>query len=122
VAQWLREQPGIETVLYAGLPDHPQNELARHQQSGGSGVVSFRVRGGREQAWHLIDRLNLFSITANLGDAKSTVTHPATTTHGRLSDEEKERGGITENLVRLSVGLESVEDLIEDLERALSGG
>lgn len=122
VAQWLREQPGIETVLYAGLPDHPQNELARHQQSGGSGVVSFRVRGGREQAWHLIDRLNLFSITANLGDAKSTVTHPATTTHGRLSDEDKERGGITENLVRLSVGLESVEDLIEDLDRALSGG
>ncbi|MGM0450838.1 MAG: O-succinylhomoserine sulfhydrylase [Pseudomonadota bacterium] len=122
VAQWLREKPGIETVLYAGLPDHPQNELAQRQQSGGSGVVSFRVQGGREQAWKLIDRLNLFSITANLGDAKSTVTHPATTTHGRLSDEDKARGGITENLVRLSIGLESVEDLIEDLDRALAGG
>lgn len=122
VAQWLREQPGIEAVLYAGLPDHPQNELAQRQQSGGSGVVSFRVEGGREQAWQCIDRLNLFSITANLGDAKSTVTHPATTTHGRLSDAEKERGGITENLVRLSIGLESVEDLIEDLGQALAGG
>ena len=119
IAQWLRDQPGVEAVLYAGLPDHPQNELAARQQSGGSGVVSFRVAGGREEAWRVIDALNLFSITANLGDAKSTVTHPATTTHGRLSDEEKERGGITENLVRISVGLESRDDLISDLEQAL---
>lgn len=120
IAQWLREQENVQTVLYAGLPDHPQNELAVRQQSGGSGVVSFRVHGGREEAWRVIDSLNFFSITANLGDAKSTVTHPATTTHGRLSDEDKERGGITENLVRISVGLESRDDLIADLEQALS--
>jgi len=119
IAQWLREQTSVETVLYAGLPDHPQNELAHRQQSGGSGVVSFRVRGGREEAWRVIDALNLFSITANLGDTKSTVTHPATTTHGRLSDEDKARGGITENLLRISVGLESRDDLIADLDQAL---
>lgn len=120
IAQWLRAQPRVDEVLYAGLPDHPQNELAAHQQSGGSGVVSFRVRGDRNDAWRVIDSLNLFSITANLGDAKSTVTHPATTTHGRLSDEDKEKGGITENLVRISVGLESRDDLIADLEQALT--
>ena len=120
IAQWLRDQPGVESVHYAGLPDHPQNELARRQQSGGSGVVSFRVGGGREAAWRVIDSLNLFSITANLGDTRSTVTHPATTTHGRLSDDDKVRGGITDNLVRISVGLETRDDLMADLERALN--
>lgn len=120
IAEWLRSQQSVASVLYAGLPDHPQNELARRQQSGGSGVVSFRVNGGRDEAWRVIDSLNLFSITANLGDTKSTVTHPATTTHGRLSDEDKVRGGITENLVRISVGLETCADLKADLERALN--
>ncbi len=118
VAQWLRERPEIERVFFAGLDDHPQRELVQKQQTGSSGVLSFLVRGGREQAWQLIDGLNMFSITANLGDAKSTVTHPATTTHGRLSDEEKVKSGIRENLVRLSIGLESPEDLIEDLQQS----
>jgi len=120
VATWLREQSGIERVFYAGFTDHPQRELAVAQQSGGGGVVSFLVDGGREEAWRFIDALKLISITANLGDTKSTVTHPATTTHGRLSDEDKEHSGITENLIRLSIGLESPEDLIRDLERGLA--
>ncbi|MDX1589546.1 MAG: O-succinylhomoserine sulfhydrylase [Oleiphilaceae bacterium] len=119
VALWLREQPQIEQVFYAGFEDHPQRALAKAQQSGGSGVLSFRVHGGREEAWRFIDGLRLISITANLGDTKSTVTHPATTTHGRLSDEDKRDSGITENLVRISVGLESPADLIADLRRGL---
>ncbi|TVP53072.1 MAG: O-succinylhomoserine sulfhydrylase [Halomonadaceae bacterium] len=119
VAHWLREQPAIEQVFYAGFEDHPQRALALKQQSGGGGVLSFRVRGGREEAWRFIDNLRLISITANLGDTKSTVTHPATTTHGRLSDGDKEISGITENLVRISVGLESPQDLIADIQRGL---
>jgi O-succinylhomoserine sulfhydrylase len=119
IAEWLRSRPEIESVLYAGLEDHPQHELAKVQQSGFGGIVSFRVRGGREEAWRLIDATRIISITANLGDTKTTVTHPATTTHGRLSDEDKKRNGISENLVRLSIGLENVEDLKTDLERGL---
>lgn len=119
IAQWLRGRPEIEAVFYAGLEDHPQHGLARSQQSGFGGIVSFQVKGGREEAWRLIDATRIISITANLGDTRTTVTHPATTTHGRLSEEDKKRNGISENLVRLSIGLETIEDLKMDLERGL---
>ncbi len=117
LARWLEQQPLVETVYYAGLPNHPQHELAKKQQSGFGGVLSFRVKGAREQAWQFIDATRMISITANLGDVKTTITHPATTTHGRLSPEDKAHAGITENLIRLSVGIEAVEDLKTDLAR-----
>ncbi len=117
LARWLETQPAVERVYYPGLPSHPQHELAKRQQSGFGGIVSFELRGGREAAWSLIDATRLISITANLGDAKSTITHPATTTHGRLSPQEREAAGIREGLVRISVGLEEVADLQRDLER-----
>ncbi|KZX76009.1 O-succinylhomoserine sulfhydrylase [Oleiphilus sp. HI0009] len=120
VARWLEQQPQVEQVFYAGLESHPYYELAKRQQKGASGVLSFRVKGGREQAWNVIDGVEFLSLTANLGDAKTTITHPATTTHGRLSDEEKARAGITENLIRVSVGLESADDVIADLEKGLA--
>jgi O-succinylhomoserine sulfhydrylase len=119
IAAWLKDQPGVDRVFYPGLPDHPQHELAKRQQSGFGGVVSFEVAGGREAAWRLIDNAQCFSITANLGDVKSTITHPATTTHHRLRPEQRAEAGITEGLLRLSVGLEDVEDLLKDLDRAL---
>ena len=119
IAEWLRAQPDIETVFYAGLEDHPQHQLAKSQQSGFGGIVSFEVKGGREAAWKLIDSTQIISITANLGDTRTTVTHPATTTHGRLSEEDKLRNGIGEGLIRLSIGLESVADLKTDLARGL---
>lgn len=119
LASWLEGHPKIERVYYPGLPSHPQHELARRQQEGAGGIVSFVVRGGREAAWRLIDSTRLLSITANLGDVKTTITHPATTTHGRLSPEERARAGISEGLVRISVGLETIEDIIADLERGL---
>ena len=120
LALWLKEQPQVEEVFYAGLPEHPQHELAKRQQSGFGGIVSFRVKGGREAAWSFIDGTRMISITANLGDVKTTVTHPATTTHGRLSPEDREKAGITEDLVRLSVGVEALEDLKADLARGLA--
>jgi O-succinylhomoserine sulfhydrylase len=120
VALWLSQQVQVEQVFYAGLPGHPQHEIASKQQSGFGGVLSFRVKGAREQAYKFINATELFSITANLGDTKSTITHPATTTHGRLSDEAKRQAGITENLIRLSVGIENVADLINDLQRGIS--
>jgi O-succinylhomoserine sulfhydrylase len=119
LAQWLESQPAVERVYYPGLPSHPQHELAKRQQSAFGGIVSFELRGGREAAWALIDHTRLISITANLGDAKSTITHPATTTHGRLTPQERERAGISDGLVRVSVGLEAVVDLQRDLERGL---
>ncbi|MBL8258485.1 MAG: O-succinylhomoserine sulfhydrylase, partial [Candidatus Competibacteraceae bacterium] len=119
LARWLETQPAIERVYYPGLPSHPQHELAKRQQSGFGGIVSFDLRGGREAAWTLIDATRLISITANLGDAKSTITHPATTTHGRLTPQERAAAGIGEGLVRISVGLEEVADLQIDLERGL---
>ncbi len=115
LAEWLREQPAVEKVFYAGLPDHPGHELARRQQRGFGGVLSFRVRGGREEAWRLIDSTRLLSHTANLGDVKTTIVHPATTTHGRLGDEERAQAGITQNLIRISVGLEDIADIKADL-------
>lgn len=117
LALWLEQQDCVEKVYYAGLQSHPQHELARKQQDGFGGVLSFLVRGGREQAWKFIDATRMISITANLGDVKTTITHPATTTHGRLSPEDKARAGITENLIRLSVGIESIKDLKTDLDR-----
>jgi O-succinylhomoserine sulfhydrylase len=122
LAHWLREQPTVRRVNYPGLPDHPQHALAARQQSGFGGVLSFEVDGGREAAWRIIDNTQLMSRTANLGDTKSTITHPATTTHGRMSVEEREAAGIREGLVRISVGLEDVRDLQADLERALGQG
>ena len=120
LATWLEAHDKVEHVYYCGLASHPYHELAASQQTGFGGVLSFRVHGGREQAWKVIDSTQIMSLTANLGDAKTTIVHPATTTHGRLSDEDKAQAGITENLIRVAVGLESVEDLKRDLERGLS--
>ncbi|NDU87111.1 MAG: O-succinylhomoserine sulfhydrylase [Ferrovum sp.] len=119
LAQWLEQQPGVARVLYPGLPSHPQYELACRQQSQGGGVVTFEVKGGQAAAWNIIDSLQLISVTGNLGDTKSTLTHPATTTHGRLSDADRANAGITPGMLRLSVGLETVRDLQRDLERGL---
>ena len=120
IAEWLRGQAGIEKVYYPGLADHPQHDLAQRQQKDFGGIVSFVVNGGQETAWRLIDNTELFSITANLGDSKSTITHPATTTHNRLTHEEKARSGIEPGLVRLSIGHEDVADLRDDLHGALT--
>ncbi len=120
LAQWLEEQPGITRVHYPGLTSHPQHALAVAQQNGFGGIVSFELTGGRESAWNLIDNTNVISITANLGDTKSTITHTATTTHGRLSEVQREQAGISEGLVRISVGLEDIEDLKRDLSHGLS--
>lgn len=119
LARWLEQQSWIEHVYYPGLPSHPQHDLAQRQQKSGGGIVSFRVKGGQEQAWRLIDATQMLSITANLGDAKTTITHPATTTHGRLSDQEREKAGITDGLVRIAVGLEHISDIQRDLSRGL---
>ena len=116
LARWLEAQPAVERVYYPGLPSHPQHELAKRQQSDFGGIVSFELHGGREAAWALIDATQMISITANLGDAKTTITHPATTTHGRLTPQERETAGIREGLVRISVGLETVADIQRDLE------
>lgn len=120
LAWWLRSQPKVGRVYYTGLPDHPQHELACSQQSGHGGVLSFEVGAGRECAWHLIDSLNLISIATSIGDTRTMVTHPASTTHGKLTPLERERAGVGERLVRLSVGLESPTDVSYDLEVALS--
>lgn len=119
LAQWLSEQPNIERVYYPGLPSHPQHELAKKQQSDFGGVVSFVVKGGQEAAWRVIDQTRMISITANLGDTRSTLTHPATTTHSRLTAEQRAAVGIEDGLIRISVGLESVTDIQQDLKRGL---
>lgn len=120
LAQWLEQQPQISKVYYAGLPSHPQHELARRQQQNGFGaVVSFEVLGGKEAAWRFIDATRMLSITANLGDTKTTITHPASTTHGRLSPEERAAAGIRDGLIRVAVGLEELEDIRADLKRGL---
>ncbi len=120
LAEWLTQQPAVDRVFYAGLPEHPGHELAARQQRSFGGVLSFRVRGGREQAWQVIDATRILSLTANLGDAKTTIVHPATTTHGRLTPEQKQEAGISENLIRIAVGLEDVEDIKADLLRGFS--
>jgi O-succinylhomoserine sulfhydrylase len=119
IATWLEQQSQVRKVFYAGLESHPQHELAKQQQSGFGGIVAFEVEGGKDAAWRVIDHTQWLSITANLGDAKTTITHPATTTHGRLSDEAKQLSGITPGLIRLSVGLESAEDIKAELQRGL---
>ena len=120
LARWLESHPAVARVFYPGLESHPQHALARRQQRAGGAVLSFEVKGGRAAAWRLIDATRLISITANLGDVKTTITHPATTTHGRLSPEARAAAGITDGLVRLAVGLEAPADLETDLERGLS--
>jgi len=119
VAEWLSAHPAVARVYYPGLPSHPQHGLASRQQSGHGGIVSFDVRGGREAAWQVVDATRLISITANLGDAKTTITHPASTTHGRMTQDERAAAGIGEGLLRLAVGLEDVLDLEADLARGL---
>ncbi|MFZ5466862.1 MAG: O-succinylhomoserine sulfhydrylase [Pseudomonadota bacterium] len=119
LAEWLAAHPRVSRVYYPGLASHPQHELAKRQMKGYGGIVGFEVDGGREAAWKVIDNTRLFSITANLGDAKSTITHPASTTHGRLTDEQRAAAGIKEGLIRLAVGLEDADDLIRDLARGL---
>ena len=119
LARWLTEQPAIARVHYPGLKDHPQHALAARQQKAFGGIVAFEVEGGREAAWRLIDSTRMLSITANLGDTKTTITHPATTTHGRLSAEQRQRAGINEDLIRISVGLEDFADIQADLTRGL---
>jgi O-succinylhomoserine sulfhydrylase len=115
LAQWLERQPGVARVYYPGLQSHPQHTLAMKQQKNGGAIVSFDVKGGKEAAWRLIDATRMISITANLGDAKSTITHPATTTHSRVSEEARAAAGIGDGLVRIAVGLEHVDDLKADL-------
>ena len=119
LARWLESHPRVKKVYYPGLPSHPQHALAARQQRSGGAVVSFEVKGGRQQAWKVVDSTRLISITANLGDTKTTITHPATTTHGRISPEARARAGISEGLLRVAVGLESPKDLRADLERGL---
>jgi len=121
IAAWLQQHDAVEKVFYAGLPDHPGHELACQQQSAFGGVLSFKVKGGQEQAWQVIDTTRIMSLTANLGDAKSTIVHPATTTHSRLSEQGRKEAGITDNLIRVAVGLEHVDDLKADLQRGFTG-
>ena len=119
LAEWLAEQAGVAHVHYPGLPGHPQHALAQMQQSRPGGIVAFEVAGGREAAWRVIDATRMMSITANLGDAKTTITHPATTTHGRLTDEQRAQAGIGEGLIRIAVGLEAFDDIRRDIARGL---
>lgn len=120
LAEWLQQQPGIERVYYAGLDSHPGKALASRQQRGFGGVLSFEVSGDKAAAWRFIDATCICSLTANLGDVKTTIVHPATTTHGRLTDEQRQQARITDNLVRVAVGLEDIEDLKADMQRGLN--
>jgi len=117
LAEWLVDQPWVEHVYFPGLKSHPQHELAQLQQNGFGGIVSFDMADQRA-AWRLIDKTRLLSITANLGDARTTITHPASTTHGRLSQQARDRAGIGDGLVRIAVGLENIDDIIADLQQA----
>lgn len=119
LAEWLQQQASVTKVHYPGLASHAQHQLAKSQQSGFGGIISFELHGGKDAAWRLIDATQMLSITANLGDVKTTITHPATTTHGRLSPEARAAAGISDGLIRISVGLEAIEDIIGDLARGL---
>lgn len=119
LAQWLEAQPAVKRVNYPGLVSHPQHALAKQQQSAFGGVLSFELIGGQKEAWALIDATRMVSITANLGDAKTTITHPATTTHGRLTPEQRADAGISDGLLRIAVGLEEVDDIIADVKRGM---
>ncbi|MBA3995956.1 MAG: O-succinylhomoserine sulfhydrylase [Candidatus Accumulibacter sp.] len=120
LARWLEAHPKVARVYYPGLPSHPQYALAQRQQKGGGAIVAFEVKGARAEAWQVVDSCRLLSITANLGDTKTTLTHPASTTHGRISADQRAAAGISESLLRVAVGLESVADLQDDLERGLA--
>ncbi|MFA7268995.1 MAG: O-succinylhomoserine sulfhydrylase [Sterolibacterium sp.] len=120
LARWLEAQPRVARVFYPGLPSHPQHALALRQQASGGAILSFEVAGGRDAAWRVVDHCKLLSITANLGDTKTTITHPASTTHGRISPEARAASGITEGLLRIAVGLEAVTDIERDLARGLA--
>ena len=120
LARWLEAQPQVARVFYPGLPSHPQHALAARQQSGAGAILSFEVKGERAAAWRVVDHCKLLSITANLGDTKTTITHPASTTHGRISPEARATSGITEGLLRIAVGLEALDDIKADLARGLS--
>ena len=120
LAEWLETHPGVKKVNYCGLASHPDHALAASQQSAFGGVLSFEVDGGRERAWAFINAVRLMSLTANLGDVKTTVCHPASTTHGRLTDVQKQQGNITEGLIRIAVGLEDLEDLKRDCDRGFA--
>ncbi len=119
LAEWLEQQPEVKRVFYPGLESHPQHALAKTQQSGFGGLLSFELNGGKEEGWSLIDATKLLSITANLGDTKTTITHPATTTHGRLTPEQRSEAGISDGLIRIAVGLEDIEDIKADLLRGM---
>ncbi len=119
LAQWLEAHPQVERVHYPGLASHPQHALAKRQQRGFGGLLSFELKGGKDDAWQVVDATRIVSITANLGDTKTTVTHPATTTHGRLTPEQRQAAGISDGLIRISVGLEHIDDLKADLARGL---
>jgi len=119
LAQWLEAQPAVTRVYYPGLASHPGHALAKHQQQGFGGLLSFEVAGGQAAAWRLIDNCRLLSITANLGDTKSTITHPATTTHGRMTPQQRAEAGIGDGLIRISVGLEDLQDIQADLQASL---
>ncbi len=119
LAQWLEAQAQVARVLYPGLPSHPQHELAMAQQKTGGGIVAFELKGGKDAAWKLIDATRMLSITANLGDTKTTITHPSSTTHSRMTPEQRAAAGIGDGLVRIAVGLESLSDIKADLARGL---
>ena len=119
LARWLEAHPAVERVYYPGLTSHPQHALAMRQQAAGGAVVSFEVKGGKDAAWRVIDSCQLLSITANLGDTRTTLTHPASTTHGRITPEARAAAGIKDNLLRMAVGLESIDDIRNDLSRGL---
>ena len=120
LATWLESKKNVEQVFYTGLRSHPQHELAQTQQRAGGGIVSFKIKGGLKQAWQFIDNTQLMSLSANLGDVKTIITHPATTTHGRLTEAEREESGISDNLIRIAVGLESLDDLKADIEKGFA--
>jgi O-succinylhomoserine sulfhydrylase len=126
LARWLEAHPAVARVFYPGLESHPQHALAKRQQRAGGSVVSFEVKGdkhgARSAAWRVIDSTRLLSVTANLGDVKTTIIHPASTTHGRISPEARAAAGISEGLIRVAVGLEALSDLKEDLQRGLEAG
>ena len=119
LATWLEAHPKVDKVFYPGLESHAQRELVLKQQSAGGGLLSFRIKGTQQDAWTVIDNTTMMSITANLGDVKTIITHPATTTHSRVSPEDRLKAGITDNLIRISVGLESIDDIKKDLARGL---
>jgi O-succinylhomoserine sulfhydrylase len=120
IARWLEAQPAVARVHYPGLPSHPQHGLAKRQQKTGGGIVSFELKNGKEAAWRVVDSVRMISITANLGDTKSTLTHPASTTHARISQESRDAAGITDGLLRIAVGLEASKDIQDDLARGLN--